>query len=197
MPPSLQSGVIREAWARLQPGEPMLSWQHVLDIVGKIVGGSSGAVIDLPRDSVAEREYEEIVIRCRQPEQTEFEPMVLEVPGSVEVPWEDRIEAEVVDVAEAEMSPDPSIEYVRSDLKLPLEVRSPRPGDRFRPLGSPFQRKLKDFFIDVKLPRRERRKVLLVLDEWRIVWVAGLRLDDRYKLRPSDRQAIRLRQTGG
>jgi tRNA(Ile)-lysidine synthetase-like protein len=113
----------------------------------------------------------------------------------VRVPWGGGISAELVEASGADFSPAGDEEYVRPDIKAPLTVRTPGPGDRFRPLGSPFRRKLKDFFIDVKLPRRERRKVSLVMEEDRVVWVVGLRLDDRYKLRPSDRQAIRLRRT--
>lgn len=196
MPPSLQRGVLREAWTRLLPGEPMLSWQHVVDITEKVVHGASGAAIDLPRDSVAEHEYDEIVIRCREQQQEEEHPPVaLPVPGSVSLPWGGRIAAELVDVTEADFSGDADEEYVRPDISSPLTVRTPRPGDRFRPLGSPFQRKLKNFFIDIKLPRRERRRVSLVLDEDRVVWVSGLRLDDRYRLRPTDRKAVRLRRT--
>jgi len=197
MPPSLQRGVLREAWTRLLPGEPMLSWQHVVDITEKVVHGATGAAIDLPRDSVAEHEYDEIVFRCREQEVEEHSPVELAVPGSVRVPWDGGIEAELVDFSGDELSGDADEEYVRADVKAPLTVRTPRPGDRFRPLGSPFQRKLKDFFIDIKLPRRERRKVSLLLEEDRVVWVVGLRLDDRYKLRPSDKKAIRLRRTEG
>ena len=41
-------------------------------------------------------------------------------------------------------------------LALPLAVRSRRPGDRFRPLGAPGDRKLQDFLVDRKVPREER-----------------------------------------
>jgi tRNA(Ile)-lysidine synthase len=193
MAPSLQRGVIREAWARLLPAEPMLSWQHVLDIMEKVVNGASGAVIDLPRSSVAEREYDDIIIRRTEPEADEMPPAALQVPGEVRLPWGPVIEASFVDASEVSFSGDPTIEYARADLALPLEVRTPKPGDRFRPLGSPYQRKLKDLFIDIKLPRRQRRKVPLVLEEGRVVWVAGLRLDDRYRLRQGDARAVKLR----
>ena len=193
MAPSLQRGVIREAWARLLPGEPMLSWQHVLDIVDKVASGASGAVIDLPRSSVAEREYDDIIIRCTEPEGGQMPPTPLEVPGVVRLPWGSSIEAGFVDAGDVTLDGDPTVEYVRADLSLPLEVRTPQPGDRFRPLGSAYQRKLKDLFIDMKLPRRERRRVPLVLENGHIVWVAGLRLDDRYKLRSTDEKAIKLR----
>lgn len=193
MSPSLQRGVIREAWARLQPELPMLSWQHIADIMERVVDGSSGASIDLPRGAVAEREYEDVLIGPREPAVPALSPQPLEVPGEVRLSQGSVIEARPVDAAEVSFSERGDVEFARPDLKTPLEVRSPLPGDRFRPLGSPYQRKLKDFFIDEKVPRRERSIVPLVLEDGHIVWVAGHRLDERYRVRPSDRKAILLR----
>jgi tRNA(Ile)-lysidine synthase len=59
-------------------------------------------------------------------------------------------------------------------LSLPLAIRSRRPGDRFRPLGSPGVRKLQDFFVDRKIARDDRDITPLVVDACdRIVWVVG------------------------
>jgi tRNA(Ile)-lysidine synthase len=191
--PSLQRGVIREVWARLMPDEPMISSRHVADVMEKIVNGNSGAAIDLPRGTVAEREYDAVVVGCREPEGEAFPSVSLDVPGEARLPGGIVIEASMVDAADMAFDGDPDAEFIRPDLDLPLEVRGSRPGDRFRPLGSPYQRKLKDYFIDEKLPRRERSRVPLVIESGHIVWIAGHRLDDRYKVRPSDRTVVRLR----
>ncbi|MHB8894215.1 MAG: tRNA lysidine(34) synthetase TilS [Candidatus Geothermincolia bacterium] len=191
--PSLQRGVIREVWMRLMPGEPMLSSQHVADVMERILEGATGAAIDLPRGTVAEREYDDVVIGPREPEAEALEPVSLDVPGEARLTGGVVIEAVEVDSGKVAFDGDATREFVRPGLKLPLEIRGPRPGDRFRPLGSPYQRKLKDYFIDVKLPRRERSTVPLVLEDGHVVWVAGQRLDDRYKVRPGDRTAILLR----
>ncbi len=61
--PALQRGVIRQAWSRAMPGEPSLSWRHVLDVLEKVAGGGTGARLDLPGPLVAEREYDELVLR--------------------------------------------------------------------------------------------------------------------------------------
>ena len=47
-------------------------------------------------------------------------------------------------------------------LERPLAVRVWRPGDRFRPLGAPGSRKLQDFMTDAKIPKEERRRLLIV-----------------------------------
>ena len=58
-------------------------------------------------------------------------------------------------------------------IEWPLAVRRRRPGDRFRPLGAPGTRKLKDVLIDRKIPRAERDRLAVVVDAaGHIVWVA-------------------------
>jgi tRNA(Ile)-lysidine synthase len=43
------------------------------------------------------------------------------------------------------------------------------------------------------VPREERGRVPLVVDGSTIVWVAGMRVDERYRVTPATTQAIRLR----
>ena len=65
---------------------------------------------------------------------------------------------------------------VAAVMKLPLAVRSRKPGDRFRPLGMGGQQKLQDFLVDRKVSRSERDTLPLVVDsDDRIVWVVGHR----------------------
>ncbi|MCZ6873029.1 MAG: tRNA lysidine(34) synthetase TilS, partial [bacterium] len=73
-----------------------------------------------------------------------------------------------------------------------LSVRFFQPGDRFYPLGAPGHKKLKDFFIDQKIPRAERPYVPLVINREDIVWVVGHRIDEAYKVRPETQRVIRL-----
>lgn len=54
-----------------------------------------------------------------------------------------------------------------------LLVRTRRPGDRFRPLGAGGQRKLKDAFIDAKIPVGRRAWLPVVCCGDTVVWVPG------------------------
>ena len=56
----------------------------------------------------------------------------------------------------------------------PLEVRSPRAGDRIRPLGVGGSKKLQDVFVDAKVPRVERSTWIVLTAGGVIVWVPGL-----------------------
>ncbi|MGI6129797.1 MAG: tRNA lysidine(34) synthetase TilS, partial [bacterium] len=65
-----------------------------------------------------------------------------------------------------------------------LYVRNRRQGDWFYPQGVGGRKKLSDFFIDSKIPRHKRDRVLIVTNASNdVVWVAGLRVDARFIIR--------------
>ncbi len=73
-----------------------------------------------------------------------------------------------------------------------LTVRAWRPGDRFRPLGMAHAKKLQDVFGDAKVPRAMRRRLPIICAGERIVWVAGVRIADEFKLTQATRRALAL-----
>ncbi|MDW8325598.1 MAG: tRNA lysidine(34) synthetase TilS [Anaerolineales bacterium] len=78
-------------------------------------------------------------------------------------------------------------------LTGPLHLRAPRPGDRFQPLGlAGHSTKLSDFFTNRKVPVALRSRWPLVVSGEAIVWVAGLRLDERFKVTENTRRVMRL-----
>jgi len=81
-----------------------------------------------------------------------------------------------------------------------LRVR--RPGDRFQPLGlGGHQMKLSDFLINQRVARELRDDWPLVVcadpagADDALVWVAGLRLDERYRVTAATQRVARLRFT--
>ena len=81
-------------------------------------------------------------------------------------------------------APDHNIAAVDEDLLVyPLTVRSWQEGDYFMPLGMSSRKKLSDFFINQKVPRHQKAQIpILVNGNGDLIWVAGYRLDNRYKL---------------
>ncbi|MCC7467098.1 MAG: tRNA lysidine(34) synthetase TilS [Saprospiraceae bacterium] len=74
-----------------------------------------------------------------------------------------------------------------SALRFPLLLRRWQPGDSFQPLGMKGKhQKLQDFFTNQKLSLLQKDQAwLLVNQDSAIIWVLGLRLDERFKLLPS------------
>ncbi len=74
-----------------------------------------------------------------------------------------------------------------------LRLRNFRPGDRFRPLGMTGHKKLKDLFIDRKVPRSRRRTLPLLLAGEEILWVPGCARSDLARLEPRTRTVWRVK----
>jgi len=76
-------------------------------------------------------------------------------------------------------------------LHFPLRMRNFRPGDRFQPLGVKGTQKLKEFFVDHKIPRHERPNVPLLLSGEVIAWVVGYRIDERVRVTEKTEKVLR------
>ncbi len=75
-------------------------------------------------------------------------------------------------------------EYFDADLVgSPVIVRYWRPGDRFQPIGMAGSVKLQDFFTNQKVPRDQRRRLVVGVNAaGEIFWVEGMRIGERGKL---------------
>ena len=75
-----------------------------------------------------------------------------------------------------------------------LLVRPRRHGDRFYPVGAPGSRKLKQFFIDRKVPREERNLPIVFMGD-EAVFVPGFCVSERVKVDASTRRMVRMEYT--
>ena len=75
---------------------------------------------------------------------------------------------------------DKNIVYLDFDeIVFPLIFRHRRNGDKFFPFGMNKQKKLKDFFIDEKISKFDRDRILILSDKEKILWIGGMRIDNR------------------
>lgn len=71
-------------------------------------------------------------------------------------------------------------------------LRKWKSGDRFNPLGMKGFKKVSDFLTDQKISASGKKNQLILLNRNNIVWVCGLRIDDRYKIKENSKRAIQL-----
>lgn len=80
-----------------------------------------------------------------------------------------------------------------SRLVFPLIIRSRRTGDRFRPFGMKGSKLLSDYMKEQKLNTFDKENcALLVNGNNEIMWLLGFRSDDRYRVKGSEKDLLKL-----
>lgn len=159
----------------------------------KLIAGKTGGGIALPGGVVASKAYDRLLfagVKKTGKARSFFYPLSL--PGEVavaeaglkiiarELPRPRRLPSNrkktLLEFWGGFAPAEPRREYLDRDrIALPLSVRSRRPGDRYRPLKLAGSKKIKDIFIDEKIPRPLRGIIPLVVDREKIIWLAGYR----------------------
>lgn len=80
-------------------------------------------------------------------------------------------------------------------LIFPMVIREWQDGDRFMPLGMKNYKKLSDFFIDQKIPLPQKSEIpILINGNGDVVWIVGLRQDNRYKVTATTKKVVIFEQ---
>jgi tRNA(Ile)-lysidine synthase len=97
------------------------------------------------------------------------------------------------DQAPKDLHTDPWTAYIDADrVGFPLMLRNFRPGDRLIPLGMTGHKKVKDLFVDMKIPADLRTRIPILVQGTRVVWVCGLRMDDGFRITSSTTRVLKV-----
>jgi tRNA(Ile)-lysidine synthase len=167
---------------------------HIDSVLNMLLNSSTGSQIQLPGKIVVYKDYEHVVLSYDITMNREISYQYhLNIPGRAVIK-ENNMEISARNVQSQEVSfLSPWCIYIDSDvIKGKLRVRNRKKGDRFKPFGMEGVKKLKDYFIDNKIPRRERDCIPLVTDEQNIIWVVGWQIHQDYRITESTRNIVEL-----
>jgi tRNA(Ile)-lysidine synthase len=77
-------------------------------------------------------------------------------------------------------------------LVFPLRLRRWQNGDVFYPFGGPGKKKISKYFKDERLSLVRKNKIWLLECENRIMWVVGLRADERFRVTDQCREITKI-----
>lgn len=192
LPRAIVSGIIRNMIEKQSGKLKDITKRHidqVLDLRKKEVS----KIINLPYQLVARRTYtgiaiekeidrvisenkEEKLLSENQIYETEFIKACFEKNG-----YNEKMEEDIM-----------CTKWLDYDKIQSLNVRFRKPGDYLVVNNDGGKKKLKDYFIDQKIPKELRDEILLVADGNHIVWIVGYRISSYYKITEQTKKIIRL-----
>ncbi len=187
LPLAIRRRVVRCAFQQLKGSTQDLRFDVVQDLLDCLEHGRSGWTMKISDINIA-LEYERVVFSTNAAMlQANVHPFSLKIALPGDVVWPSTGQRMVVskhDSREMSSSPHKLEMHLDADSFTPeLQLRSWIPGDVFCPKGlGGRKKKIQDFFSDVKLPRSQRVKVPLLVSPEGILWVGGMREDERFQV---------------
>lgn len=195
---SIQQRIIRTCIDEIQGNLQGFTSQHIVNILNLVLEGGTGRSIDLINDFIARISYDKFIIeKYKKSEEKDFLCEV-KVEGSTYLK-ESNYEVETKIYPAREIDIDRKNPYIMDfdfdKIKGGLYCRNRRPGDRFVPHGMKGSKKIKDYFIDEKIPKEKRDKIPLIEDEENIIWLVGYRGSELYKVEETTKRILRIKIT--
>jgi tRNA(Ile)-lysidine synthase len=155
-----------------------LSYVHQEQFFALMNNKKGNVQIDFPRHLKVEKAYNKLIFYFRQNEglDPEFHE-IIPIPGAVLLPDGGKISATYT--SEISLQNEHTYICLESQVELPLSVRTRHDGDRMTWKGLTGSKKIKDIFIDAKIPLKERNRWPVVTDnKGDIIWLIGLKKRD-------------------
>jgi tRNA(Ile)-lysidine synthase len=201
--PAIQSRILRQIIEEVKGNLEGITFRHIEAILNLIKVGPPQGSLDLPSNVKIERQYAQLWVYKGEREKGKYTPFPVSlIPTQTQdgiivvVPGITKLEELII---KTHLLPAPCpllstpfkayLDYER--LKLPLRIRHRKSGDKFHPYGMTGSKKIKDFLIDLKVPKRVRDTAYLLEDGEGIIWLMGFnRIDERVKITEATKKVL-------
>lgn len=193
---SIKSRILRIAIEKLLGHIKGIEEKHIYDAIKLVLHNNTGKRIHLPKNIQIGIGYGYFTVEKIdfKNEKTNYE-YIIDIEKLTKIDeLKCEITTEILNVNEVDINKtNRFIKYFDYDkIYGNLYIRNRRPGDKFFPLGMKGKKKLKDFFIDLKVPRDIRDKVPLLVDDCNIIWVVGYRISELCKVKPETKRVLKI-----
>lgn len=195
MAPYIIKHLLREFICRFTGSMKDLTYDHTQNLFNLLLK-PSGSSIQLPGNIRAEKEYEFLVISKKmKSDEVELPDIILKIPGeNILKEWNIMITGEILEEKPLLDSVNPFTIFIDFDKCEAEEfsLRTRKPGDRFSPIGMKGIKKVKDYFIDQKIPRSWRNRIPIILCGREILWIVGYRQSGLFRMTPHTKRVLKL-----
>ncbi|MBI1911691.1 MAG: tRNA lysidine(34) synthetase TilS [Deltaproteobacteria bacterium] len=167
---------------------------HIKSFLNILESRRPNISVNLPSGLSVAREYDKVIISAEAPKTGLPFSAVLKVPGTTllkDSPFS--LKTTVLTKIPESFGKEGDIAFFDyDDLALPITVRPMQPGDRIVPFGMKGSKKLKDIFIEKKIPKCQRLSIPVLAAGEVIIWAAGVRQSDLFKVTENTKRALKI-----
>ncbi|WP_302654466.1 tRNA lysidine(34) synthetase TilS [uncultured Clostridium sp.] len=189
--------VIKRAFKEISKSHQNFEMKHIYDVID-LYNKGTGKSINLTNSIIAENTYGDIIFKKKNNMKiTKDESEVSIIKESVieEIKFKNyMIKMEVIDREKnVEFSNNALIKLFDYDkIEERIVIRNRKDGDKMKPLGIKGTKKLKDIFINLKVPREERDVIPLICFDDEIAWIVGYKVSESFKITKSTKRVLKI-----
>ena len=194
---ALRTRVLRGLWKKLSGHTTGIYSYHIESILGLLESETPNSNVDLPYGVRFVREYDHVSFTKKAKDPAPPFKHTLKIPGVTVIPEAGiTLKSAIVEhynknrIGFKTNKNEAFFDYDR--LHFPIYVRGFESGDFFRPFGMEGKKKVKDLFIDLKIPKIRRMNIPLLFSQDNLVWVVGLRRSEEAKIVDTTTMALKL-----
>jgi len=185
----LRSRILRNSIEIVKGNKVDVERKHIDYLDDFITKNETGKTIDLGDKIIGEVSYGKIIIRNKK----KFKNYEYNLNKGINYIEELNIKIVVEDGIEGIITTTNNNILIDKDkIKGNLKVRNRKSGDKFQPLGMKGRKKVKDYFIDEKIPKEKRKKIPIISDDDNIIWIGGYRMNNKYRITEETKNKTRI-----
>jgi tRNA(Ile)-lysidine synthase len=156
----------------------------------ELISSQTGTNISLTKGFSALRERNKIIIY--KPESKKFNKIAISIGETAKLN-DKKIVIKKLKGIPKKLIKKNNTEIISADkIKGKLTIRKWKAGDKIQPLGMKGNKKISDILTDQKVPSNKRANQFVLLNGNEIIWLIGLKLNDKYKITSKTKSVIKL-----
>jgi len=167
-----------------------ISFNDCLKIIS-LISNKKSKIVNLSSGLMALREEKTILIFVRKAEK-KVEMIGIKI-GDINKVDNKILSLQFVDKQSIKFSDNRNTEYIDADKVMgEFWARPWKTGDKFYPFGMNGSQKISDFLNHQKVSSSMKKEQLVLVNDDKIVWVVGYRVDNRFKITNKTRKVLQL-----
>ncbi|MDP9751602.1 tRNA lysidine(34) synthetase TilS [Thermoanaerobacter pentosaceus] len=193
---AIQRRLVRLMYQKLKGDIYGLEYIHVEDVLS-LLDKPTSSKIDLPFEIEALKSYNNLIMRKVKQKEVKTFWAKLNIPGITNIDGIGQFKTTVLGIEEVKkLDIGKYTKFFDYDkIQKDVVIRNRQAGDVFSPLNMGGSKKLKEFFVDEKIPREIRNSIPLLAIGNEIVWVVGYRMSDKFKVDKNTKKVLVIEYT--